>query len=54
MAKVIAVTDAVKSLSEVEARFGLHRVEDEQFFTEWQQDLPELNDAERAKLPPQQ
>jgi hypothetical protein len=50
MAKVIAVTDAVKSLSEVEARFGLRRVEDEQFFTEWQQDLPELNDAERAKL----
>jgi hypothetical protein len=49
MAKVIAVADAVKSLSEVEARFGLHR-EDEQFFSEWQQDLPDLNDAERAKL----
>ena len=50
MAKVIAVTDAVKSLSEVESRFGLHRVEDEQFFNEWQQALPDLNDPERAKL----
>ncbi|MBD2462293.1 type I restriction enzyme HsdR N-terminal domain-containing protein [Oscillatoria sp. FACHB-1407] len=50
MARIIAVTDAVKSLSEVEARFGLRRAEDEQFFNEWQQDLPELNDAERSKL----
>lgn len=50
MARIIAVTDAVKSLAEVEARFGLHRVEDEPFFTEWQQDLPELSQAEREKL----
>ena len=50
MARVVAVTDAVKSLSEVETRFGLHRVEDEQFFSKWQQDLPKLNDAKRGKL----
>jgi hypothetical protein len=50
MAKVIAVTDAVKSLLAVEAQFGLRRAEEEQFFNEWQQTLPDLNDPERAKL----
>ncbi len=50
MAKVIAVTDAAKSLSAVEAQFGLRRAEEEQFFNEWQQTLPDLNDPERAKL----
>lgn len=50
MARAIAVTNAVKSLTEVEARFGLRRSEDEQFFSEWQQELSELSEAERAKL----
>jgi Type I restriction enzyme R protein N terminus (HSDR_N) len=50
MARVIAVTDAVKSLSEVEARFRLRRIEDEQFFGEWQHDLPDLSLAEQEKL----
>ncbi|WP_448597765.1 type I restriction endonuclease [Thermoleptolyngbya sp.] len=50
MSKVIAVTDAAKSLSAVEAQFGLRRAEEEQFFNEWQQTLPDLNDPERAKL----
>jgi hypothetical protein len=50
MARVIAVTDAVKSLAEVESRFGLRRAEDEQFFTEWQHELPELSEGEQAKL----
>jgi hypothetical protein len=50
MARVIAVTDAVKNLAEVEARFGLNRAEDEQFFTEWQHDLPEPSEAEQVKL----
>lgn len=50
MSKVVAVTDAVKSLSSVETQFGLRRAEEEQFFNEWQQTLPALNDPERAKL----
>ncbi|WP_448602110.1 hypothetical protein [Thermoleptolyngbya sp.] len=50
MAKVIAVTDAAKSLSAVEAQFGLRQAEEEQFFNEWQQTLPDLNDPEWAKL----
>ncbi len=43
-------TEAAKNLAEVEARFGLRRAEDEQFFDEWQQDLPALSRAEQAKL----
>jgi hypothetical protein len=50
MARVVAVTDAVKNLAEVEAQFGLRRVEDEQFFSEWQQVLPDLSEPELAKL----
>jgi hypothetical protein len=50
LVQAIAVPDAATSLAEVESRFGLQRVENEQFFSEWQQDLPALSDAERAKL----
>jgi hypothetical protein len=50
MAKVVAVTDAIKSLADAEARFGLRRTEDEQFFTEWQTSLPDLTQAEHDAL----
>ena len=36
MAKVIAVTEAIKSLAEAESRLNLSFYEDEAFFTEWQ------------------
>lgn len=50
MAKVVAVTEAIKSLADVEARFGLQRTEDETFFPEWQTSLPELTEAEQNAL----
>jgi Type I restriction enzyme R protein N terminus (HSDR_N) len=50
MATVIAVTEAIKSLAEAEAKLGLNRVEDESFFTEWQAQLPSLNHAEQTAL----
>mgnify|MGYP005845354483 CR=1 FL=1 len=50
MAKVIAVTDAVKSLSEVEVKFGLKRSQDQSFFSEWRAELPELTEAEIKAL----
>jgi hypothetical protein len=50
VARAIAITGAIDSLAEVEARFGLSRVENEQFFSEWQQDLPDLSETDRAKL----
>ncbi len=50
MAEVIAATKAVTSLTEVEARFGLCRSEDSDFFTEWQEALPEVSDRDRTTL----
>ncbi|MEG5035274.1 type I restriction endonuclease [Microcoleus sp. AT3-D2] len=50
MAKVIAVTEAIKSLAEAESRLNLSRTEDEAFFTEWQTQLPSLSDSEQTAL----
>lgn len=45
-----AITEVIKSLADVETRFNLRRTEDEQFFTEWYEDLPEITDEEKASL----
>lgn len=50
MAKVVAVTEAITSLSAVESRFGLQRSGASDFFQEWQADLPALDEAEQAAL----
>ncbi|MEG4499931.1 type I restriction enzyme HsdR N-terminal domain-containing protein [Microcoleus sp. F10-C6] len=50
MAKVIAVTEAIKSLAEAESRLNLSRNEDEAFFTEWQTELPSPSDSEQTAL----
>ena len=50
MAKVIAVTEAIKSLAEAESRLNLSRTENEAFFAEWQVELPSLSDAEHTGL----
>ncbi|HEY9878345.1 MAG TPA: type I restriction endonuclease [Leptolyngbyaceae cyanobacterium] len=50
MAKVIAVTEAFKSLAEVEARFGLSRNDDGAFFPEWREVLPSLSETEKDRL----
>lgn len=38
------------TLHDVEAKFGLRETEDQQFFLEWQTDLPELTELERQAL----
>jgi len=38
------------TLPQSSERFGLERTEDEQFFREWQDDLPELSDFEKQVL----
>lgn len=38
------------SLSELRRIFNLQRVEDEQFFREWQDNLPEITEMEKQKL----
>jgi len=50
MAKVIAVTEAIKSLAEAESRLNLSRTENEAFFTEWQAQLPSPSDSEQTAL----
>ncbi len=50
MAKVVAVTEAIKSLADVESRFGLSRSLDSDFFPEWRKDLPALNSSQQAAV----
>jgi predicted type IV restriction endonuclease len=50
MAISLAVTEAITSINEAESRFNLSRNSDLQFFSEWQENLPELNQAERQTL----
>ncbi|MDY6786442.1 MAG: restriction endonuclease subunit R [Cyanobacteriota bacterium] len=38
------------TLYQLETYFRLQRIEDEQFFREWQDELPELTEAERQRL----
>lgn len=50
MAKVIAITEAFKTLAEVETRLGLSRSEDKTFFSEWRAPLPSLSAVESDRL----
>ncbi|MEJ1932444.1 type I restriction endonuclease [Nostoc sp. NIES-2111] len=50
MTQVTAITEAITSLSEAITRFGLVRIESEQFFPEWKSELPEITEAEKASL----
>jgi hypothetical protein len=38
------------TLHELTDKFGLQLVEDEQFFREWQDDLPEITEEEKQRL----
>ena len=46
----IAVTNAIKSFTEVESRFGLVRSLDPDFFSEWQKHFEELTQIEKSTL----
>lgn len=50
MVQTGAITKVITSLNEAEAKFNLRRTEDEQFFTQWFEGLPELTDLERTSL----
>ncbi|TVP58986.1 MAG: type I restriction endonuclease subunit R [Nodularia sp. (in: Bacteria)] len=43
-------TAAITTLLDAESRFGLIRVEDEQFFPEWCEELPEITAEEKASV----
>lgn len=48
--QTVAITEAITSLTDVETRFGLVRIEDEQFFPEWVTELSEINTTEKESL----
>lgn len=50
MVQIKAITEAITNLTEAENRFTLVRSENERFFPEWNQDLPEITDVEKASL----
>jgi hypothetical protein len=50
MVEVLAITDYIDSLAEVESQFGLTHSDDPVFFTEWCSHLPELSVAEEQRL----
>ena len=50
MAQKTAITEAITTFAEAESRFKLRRTEDEQFFSEWFEDLPPLTDTEKSYL----
>ncbi len=50
MTQTKAITDAITTLTDVEKRFGFVRIEDEQFFSEWCEELPNLNETEKENL----
>lgn len=50
MTQTAAITEAITTIADAETRFGLVRIESEQFFTEWFEVLPEISEAEKASL----
>jgi hypothetical protein len=50
MTQTFAIAKAISSLSLVEEKFGLVESSDEQFFSEWFENLPQLNDSQKQAL----
>ncbi|MEO1761621.1 MAG: type I restriction endonuclease subunit R [Cyanobacteria bacterium J06629_18] len=50
MTQTKAITDAITTLADAEDRFGFIRIEDEQFFSEWCEELPTITEADKENL----
>jgi hypothetical protein len=50
MVQTLAISKAMTSMAEVQARFAIDYATDPAFFLEWQQDLPSLTDADHAQI----
>jgi hypothetical protein len=48
MIETFAITDAITDLNEAHQRFNIQPTTDKNFFCEWQTDLPELTEVEKA------
>jgi hypothetical protein len=49
MVQTLAISETITTLAQAESKFNL-RSASQQFFTEWHEGLPELTDAEKARL----
>ena len=50
MTQTKAIADAITTLTDVENLFKFVRIEDEQFFSEWCQELPSLTETHKENL----
>jgi predicted type IV restriction endonuclease len=50
MVTTIGVREAIKSLHDLQAKFNLTQAEDDNFFPEWYENLPEITQAEKTAL----
>jgi predicted type IV restriction endonuclease len=50
MAQVVAISKFINSYDEVHHKFNLKRTDDDRFFTEWFENLPELTESEKTTL----
>jgi hypothetical protein len=50
MVSGVAVTDAIKTLNDLQVRLGLHQTEEDGFFPEWSEGLPRLESLEQAGI----
>ncbi|AKG24781.1 type I restriction endonuclease [Calothrix sp. 336/3] len=50
MIKTAAITEVITNLTDVERRFSLVRIESEEFFPEWCEELPEVTPEEKSAL----
>jgi hypothetical protein len=49
MVTVVAISDEIKTLGQVEAKLGIGLTEDSDFFGEWLQAMPELAEDEQVR-----
>jgi len=50
MTKTLTITEVVTSLNEAESRFNIRQSDNLEFFSEWQDNLPEISDIEKQML----
>ncbi|MEQ8465569.1 hypothetical protein [Coleofasciculus sp. E1-EBD-02] len=46
----VGITDTIKSLNDLRGRCNLRQADDERFFSEWVDNLPELDEREQAGI----
>ena len=46
----VGITDTIKSLSDLQVRCNLRQADSDRFFCQWLEDLPDLDERERAGI----